>query len=144
MCLIVDVNVFHFFKQENHAEYGRIRKELFYGKKKKLRLVYGGGLRREYLKDGAIRKIVANLDRAGRTEFVKDAQVDSLVALLKKSPICKSNDWAIIALAQLSSGRLLCSNDGKLKIDFTNMKLVSNPKGRIYNVRNHDYLMRSL
>ena len=54
---------------------------------------------------------------------------------------CKSNDNHIIALARLSNCRLLFSQDKPLHADFTNLKLVPSPKGKVYQHAKHEHLL---
>ena len=43
-----------------------------------------------------------------------------------------SNDFHIIALAQLAGARMLYSRDRELHQDFRNSKLVDRPRGKVY------------
>ncbi len=54
---------------------------------------------------------------------------------------CRSDDEHIIALDEISGTRLLCSHDRKLSQGFTDLKLLSNPKGKVYKNRNHKHLL---
>jgi len=56
--------------------------------------------------------------------------------------LCESDDPHVIALAQISGARILCSRDKNLHKDFTNSELVNDPRGRIYQNSSHAQLFR--
>jgi hypothetical protein len=104
-------------------------------------LVYGGDLKREYLRSPKAMNVIAGLDRAGRARKVSDSDVDAETTVVRSSGLCKSNDPHVIALARIASVRLLCSLDQNLHTDFTNNKLLSKPKGRVYQNETHAHLI---
>ena len=104
-----------------------------------IRVVYGGRLTREYNKIQEVMRRIATLDRAGRALLVDG--VDAQEEVLTNSNACVSDDQHIIALAQLSGARLLCSFDQLLHSDFTNKKLLDKPRGKVYQDTSHAKLI---
>ena len=144
MCLIIDVNIAHkVFFDESDPDFGAIHRGLFPpprgpAKKPRLRMVYGGKLAQEYPEE--IRRIVRQLDAAGRARTVDDAQIEEELAVVTASGLCRSNDQHIIALARASGVRLLCSEDDALCQDFKNPKLLK-PRGSVYRKASHKHLL---
>ena len=58
------------------------------------------------------------------------------------APQCVSDDPHVIALAQESGARLLCSLDEALHTDFTNPRLINAPRGHVYQNAAHKHLIR--
>jgi hypothetical protein len=140
MCLIVDMNAARDAIGEGlSADYEPIRKALLSGK---ARLMYGGRLASEYARDHSIARTVVQLDRAGVALRFRDSDIDGQEKKVKAAGLCKSNDTHIIALAQLSGARVLCSGDQNLHTDFTNNKLLSKPGGRVYQNSTHAHLIK--
>jgi hypothetical protein len=109
---------------------------------RKLQVVYGGELGREYAKLKAVARIVRLLDQAGIAKKFADKTVDAEDINVKASGLCSSNDTHIISLARVGTARLLCSADHALHADFKNAKLISKPRGRIYQNPTHDNLLK--
>lgn len=107
-----------------------------------VRIVYGGELRREYLKRLRVRKLLVELDRRGRARVESDALVDEEAAALKASGLCRSNDVHVIALARVGRVGLLCACDNDLKQDFKTKALIDKPRGKVYNRKSHKELLR--
>lgn len=107
-------------------------------------LVCGGRLHREYLLVSAATRILLQLDRAGYLQTLNHAAIDALEQQLIEKNSCISDDQHVIALAQLSGARLLCSHDKALHSDFQNKKLIDNPRGAIYQDKSHEHLIRTL
>lgn len=103
-------------------------------------LYYGGGLRREYFRSEKVKRMVKQLDQAGRAKAVPDAKVDARMVIV--APQCVSDDPHIIALALESGARLLCSLDQALHTDFTNPQLINAPRGHVYQNATHEHLIR--
>ncbi len=99
---------------------------------KALKLVYGGKLLREYARSRDVMRMVHRLDQAGRAMVYEDSRIDARAAEIKKLCLCISNDVHIIALAQESGARLLCTEDYNLQLDFGNPALIQRPRGRVY------------
>ncbi len=140
MCAIIDACVAtRVLVEKNDPDYRIIHDILL---KKKLQMVYGGGLRREYLKVSKVTRIVRMLDQAGIAKLIPDKDVDAQDKEVKKQAQCKSNDTHIIALALVSKARLLCSADHELHADFKNPLIISKPRGRIYQSPEHVDLLK--
>ena len=134
MCAIVDANRADDVFGPNRSEAGEaFFNWLWEGRGK---LVIGGEVRRELAQTSA-RDWLQQLLLAGRAIDVDDGQVDARAKEVRGQ--CHSDDPHVIALAQLSSARLLYSNDKDLHRDFGNRQLVSEPRGRIYSTNESDH-----
>jgi hypothetical protein len=103
-------------------------------------IYYGGALRREYFRSEKVKRMVRQLDQAGRAKAVPDTKVD--VTTRAVAPQCVSDDPHVIALALESGARLLCSLDQSLHADFTNPRLINAPRGHVYQNATHERLIR--
>ncbi len=143
MCLIIDVNVAReVFSDTEEPDFAEIRKALFLSKAPGVRIVYGGLLREEYLRVEQVRRALVVLDRAGRVQKVSDAKVVAETISIELLHLCVSNDTHIIALARVAGVRLLCSRDQALQTDFSNKKLIDNPRGKVYQNASHKHLIK--
>lgn len=138
MCLILDVNVVHKVFPAPHDDFKPIHKALISGR---ARLVYGGELTREYERL-AFRRVLLRLDQRGAAKQFPDSAVDAEAERLRRGRLCKSNDTHILALAEVSGARLLCSEDVDLGDDFTNAAILSKPRGSVYKRVEHEHLIR--
>jgi hypothetical protein len=140
MCLIVDANqaslVFGLAKSPGLLA---LRNAIF-SDRGKIKVVCGGALIDEYRLAGVLRVIRA-LDQAGRVRIVPSKDVDSETDRLRHAGVCRSNDQHIIALARVSGVRVLCTRDAELHADFKNPKLISKPRGQIYQTERHQRLL---
>lgn len=143
MCLIVDMNVAHKILLTNSdVDFKDVHASLFGSKGTIATLVYGGQLLQEYNGNQAVRRRVAVLDAAGRARKVNDGRVDDETQRLSQSGLCSSDDPHIVALARISGVRLLCSHDQQLHHDFTNKRLLDDPRGKVYQNPTHNHLLR--
>ena len=127
MCLIVDANAAHTFL----AAESKVRTWLF-GPLGNPRLVVGGLLTVELQKLEVVRKILVQLDRAGRLRKMDPRAVDAESKALANRKLCRSNDLHVLALAIISGARTIATYDEALIQDCKNPEIVSNPRGRIY------------
>lgn len=106
-------------------------------------MVRGGTtLANEYLKINSVWKFILALDKAGKSITVSTASVDKIEKqLIADGKLC-SNDAHIIALAQVSGARVLCSHDQNLHTDFCDKKLLDNPRGNVYQSNKHTKLLK--
>jgi len=142
MCLIIDNNlVARVFNGLEDPDFGELFHSLFQSGRPPVRIVYGGRLRREYLRSGKVQKLLLVLDRAGRARAVPDSEVDVEEEAVFSSDLCVSDDPHVIALARISGVRVLCSQDQALHEDFTNRKLLDRPRGKVYQGRRHRHLL---
>ncbi len=140
MCAIIDACVAtRVFVDKNDSDLVKIRTLMF---ARKLEVVYGGELAREYARLKTVARIVKLLDQAGIAKKHNDKRVDDEDDKVKKLNLCMSNDTHVIALARVARARLLCSADQALHIDFKNKKLIDKPRGRIYQNATHDGLLK--
>jgi hypothetical protein len=142
VCLIIDANVAHRVLLRNDDEdFKYVHSYLFSIRYPNGKLMFGGRLAEEYFRIAAVRRIVLELNRAGRAIRVQDDLVNNEEAVVCGLGYCRSNDEHIIALARVTGVRLLCSLDQDLHADFTNGHLVSKPRGRVYQYATHRRLL---
>ena len=132
MCAIVDTNVGHeVFSPESQSEAGKH----FYAwlmRRNGGTMVSGGGHLRELNRNADFKRVFGERLRAGRARQIPDAEVDAEAANLRAARVCRSNDEHILALARLSSARLLFTNDNALQDDFRDRGIVPGTRGRVY------------
>ena len=75
---------------------------------------------------------VSQIAQAGRLVNHDDDEVDARAVQLRQLGRCASEDFHILALAQVSGARMLYSKDRKLHVDFTNPDLLDDPLGKVY------------
>jgi len=137
MCLLIDTNIaVLFFKSK---DFEAARTAILEGR---CCVYYGGKLRRELEKINEIRGILLALDSAGRAKALPDGPIDLRENELRNANACESDDEHVIALAQISGSRLLCSNDDALGRDFRNKELLNSPRGSIYKRPTHKHLLK--
>lgn len=142
MCVIVDANIASLvFRHPPHENFAPVFAWL-HDPDKDGRLVYGGGLARELSKLAAARRYLRALDQAGRAARVPDEETASEEQRLLQGGLCTSNDPHVIALARRGGARTLCSLDRDLHSDFTNPRLISRPRGHVYQKPTHAHLLR--
>jgi hypothetical protein len=140
MCVIIDANLAAaVFAQSPDEDFRPVLDWLF---DKDGRLVSGGKLTQELYKIKAARRSLRTLNQAGRAILVPDREVSKEEEWGVATGLCKSDDPHIIALARTSGARTLCSWDGDLHQDFKNRKLISNPRGTVYQKAEHTHLLR--
>jgi hypothetical protein len=106
-------------------------------------IVFGGKkFKREIARSATAQRWFATLMKAGRAIAVSDSEVDALERTLAEREACGSDDEHVIALANVSGARVVCSEDRALMTDLKNRKLVRRPKVRIYRKATHVALLR--
>jgi hypothetical protein len=88
-------------------------------------------------------RILYRLDQQGSARKIPDSVIDQEEQSLIDGNLCRSNDHHIIAIARISTARLLCTDDGLLMQDFKDPVLISNPRGKIYRRESHADLIRT-
>jgi hypothetical protein len=142
MSIIIDKNVAaSVLVHHDNEEYALLRSAIWGQKKPIPRLVYGGKLTVEYRGSPNIYRVVLQLDRAGRAYTKPDAEVDAEQEVVIQCGLCRSDDQHIIALARVSGARLLCSDDGALRDDFRDKRLINEPRGNLYSSSHHRALL---
>lgn len=141
MCLIVDANcAVETLSAQPSAAFAPVLAAIL---KNSGSLVMGGSkLRGEYKALGSVFRFFAALERAGKAQIVPDETVDAIEHQLRESGVLRSDDPHIIALAQVSGARLLCSRDQNLHKDFLSAALISKPRGNVYQTAEHDKLLK--
>lgn len=143
MGLIIDANCSHKIASTPvHDDFSPVLAALLKGSAK---LVYGGSkLLQEYNRVDDVRRLILRLDQAGRTLKIKSAEVDQRQNELEEAKACTSDDPHVIALAQISGTRLLCTHDQALHDDFKNRELIRDPRGSVYQRNTHAHLLQKL
>jgi hypothetical protein len=137
MCLVIDANrAGVFFGQPGSEAAAPIWAWL----KKDGVLVYGGRLAAELGKLAVARKLLLELNRAGRAVLEDNARVEVAESEIRKAGGFESNDPHVLALARVSGARVLYTDDDTLMADFRNPRLLK-PKGRIYQRAEHSHLL---
>ncbi|MCQ3802637.1 MAG: hypothetical protein OXC98_09670 [bacterium] len=100
----------------------------------KIKIAFGGQkLREEYWDSGNnVRMWLVGAINAGLVQIQDDDRVNRQAKQLVKDPRIRSDDWHILALAQISGARLLYSYDGDLRDDFKDKTLINKPSGKLY------------
>lgn len=140
MCVIVDANLFSdVFSRPPHSDFQPIHDWIDDGNGK---LVFGGSKMAEEMdRVNNARRRIREWAQRGKALQVPSARVDARARELERTDTCESNDTHIIALAQLSESRVLCSLDRALTNDFKNRTLLSGPKGSVYRKAEHRRLL---
>ena len=132
MCAIIDTNVYHeVFSTGSQSSAGKY----FYDwlmRRNGGTLVSGGGHLRELNRIADFKRVFAERLQAGRARRIPDEVVDSETDTLRSQGICDSNDEHVLALARVSGARLLFTNDGALRNDFRDRRIVDGTRGRVY------------
>ena len=139
MCVIVDNNLVSRVLVKDDPQFAPVKKSIMTRRHK---LVHGGKLTREYVRDGKVRSVLRTLDEAGLSRIVDAGSIENRVALLTANKSCCSDDSHVIALAQVSNTRLLCSLDNALIADFRNKALIDKPRGSVYKCAEHERLVQ--
>lgn len=138
MCLIVDANAAGEFLSKS----GPVRNWLL-GEKGPPRLVAAGKLREELARIEDVRRLLLQLDRAGRLRSADAGKLQQEEDRLRDEGRCRSNDRHVLALAIVTGARTLATFDNALAHDFRNADLVSRPRGNVYrDPANHSHLLR--
>ena len=132
MCAIVDANVAGEVFGPNRPPAGG--KFLDWINNGSGRLVIGGKLFTE-LSDSCpgFRDWAKDAQLAGKMRIANKISVAEKTEQIRKEKLCRSDDPHILALAQISGARLLYSNDVNLQHDFSDKKLIDNPRGKVYS-----------
>lgn len=142
MCIIIDANCAHKFKDSNCKDGTPVREWVVNGHGK---IVIGGKLSTELNRSG-LGSLISELSRIGKCVRVEEAKLDAEARHLSNLKILESDDPHIVAAARLSGARLLFSKDENLIRDFKNRNTVLNKVkggGRVYKTcKNKNLLAR--
>ena len=134
MCAIVDANVTFEVFGRKQTEAGRKFRDWLDGNGGAL--VVGGKNLTELAHNGSFRRWFVEARRlTGRVRQVGKAQIEIQEEELRRGGRCRSDDEHVLALALVSGARLLYSNDGDLKDDFSDAGIIQRPKGRVYTTQ---------
>lgn len=84
----------------------------------------------EHAKPTTITEWVVQIQQAGRLRSMNDITVDARADEIEKLGRCRSDDYHIIALAEISGARMLYSKDDALRQDFGDTDLLADPRGK--------------
>ena len=134
MCAIIDANVtFEVFGRKQTEAGVQFRKWLDGDRG---RLVVGGKNLKELRKNGNFKRwFTEERRRGGRVRQIKKEIISERKKALVRDRLLTSNDEHVVALALVSGARLLYSNDRRLKNDFSNIKIIQKPEGKIYTTQ---------
>lgn len=136
MCLIVDVNVAHTLISPDNDSMPIMNWINMGGM-----VVSGGKLHKELAKDRNVRRFLRILSQKGTLRIEGPQNIRRETIEIRDE--CISDDPHIIGLARVSGARLLFSRDKKLHSDFGNKRLLSRPRGKIYQNHTHQHLLRN-
>ncbi len=139
MCLIVDANNAAEFFSGTNPDFTEIYSFVL---KHGCCIVYGGKLKEELIGVESVRRALLVLDKAGKAKAISDSEVKRVEKEILEAGLCKSNDAHVIALAQVSGCRLVCTADEALQHDVKNPALLNAPRGKIYKNASHKHLLR--
>jgi predicted nucleic acid-binding protein len=143
VCVIIDTNLAARVLIQDDPEFEPVKAHLFRNKKPRVQIAYGGRLVEELFANLEIRRVMARLVRLGRAKQVRDEKIEEEQRRLLRLGICTSNDIHVIALARAAPARVLISLDRGLHRDFTNPRILANPRGKVYQKRRHAKLLNT-
>lgn len=143
VCVIIDNNVAARVLLQEDPDFDPVRHGLSGASGRHIRIAYGGKVREELFRNTRIRLALENLDRAGRATVVPASKIEEEQRALINSGLCTSNDVHVIALARAAPARVLISLDQDLHRDFKNPRILNNPRGRVYQKRQHARLLNT-
>jgi len=127
VCLIVDANTAGVLLAKASAVI-----DWLFGGRGNPRLIAAGRLRAELATNQEVRRQLVELDRAGRLRSADPQRLGQEEGYLRSDGACVSNDPHILALAIVSRARTLARDDNRLASDFTNAKIITRPRGKVY------------
>ena len=131
MCAIVDANVTFEVFGRKQTEAGVRFRDWLDGSRG--RLVVGGRNLTELAHNGNFRRWFVEARRStGRVRQVGRGKIEAQEEELRQGGVFRSDDEHVLALALVSGARLLYSNDGALKEDFSNAIIINAPEGQVY------------
>jgi predicted nucleic acid-binding protein len=137
MCIIVDANAAAIFLGRSSAVLAWLL-----GPTGEPRLVAASRLKAELFQVDTVRRLLVELDRAGRLRSAFD-NVDRTEEELQAGGGCRSNDAHVLALALESGARTLITFDEDLTADFKDSEIVNTPRGSVYRDPDvHAHLLR--
>jgi len=143
VCVIIDNNVAARVLLQDDPQFEPVRHRLLAGSKRPIRIAYGGRVREELFRNIRVQVALEILDRAGRATLVPNSKIEKEQRALLNSGLCTSNDVHVIALARAAPARILISLDQDLHRDFKNAKILNNPRGKVYQRREHAKLLNT-
>ena len=132
MCAIVDTNVISEVIR-GKTEAGIKFKDWLENRKGKL--IVGGKHLEELMGDNSFERWFMEMRRSDVVEQISNELIQIHQSNLDQRNDLKSNDSHVLALAIESGARLLYTNDGNLKKDFSNKNIISSPLGKIYTTK---------
>jgi hypothetical protein len=136
MCVIIDANIAGEFVSRTE-DCIPVVQGLVHGS---IKIVSGHKMKEELLKC-SFRSLYKQLIMAGRIIEFDALSIEREMENIDKKQL-KSNDGHIIGLARASGARILFSKDGNLHADFKNPRLISEPRGNVYQNKKHEHLLK--
>ena len=138
MCLMIDANAVSYVFGDNPTPAGEVFRGSVNNQRRKL--VLGGKLENELNQIGRFLAWLSNAVTSGYVYRTCALCTNELTAELENAQVCTSDDPHVIALAQISRCRVLCTDDADLKDDFRQGNLIDNPRGHLYPLDSNDTL----
>ena len=141
MCMIIDTNLINeFLKKPDHEDMAPIHDWV----NRSGRIVYSTGDKFSSELQLSARKELTRYAQEGKAKFIPAERVaEEATNLRKNMSEIKSDDQHVLALARLSQTRLLCTSDQKLMADFRNHEIIRAPRGRVYQNKQHQNLLKT-
>ena len=135
MCMILDSNMFGEFLKPKNEDMKPIYQWL---NTKNGKIIYSNipQLETEIQKSEKMIKKFQSLKESNQAKLIDKKDVNKSIKKIQRKFSLQSNDSHIIALADASQTKLLCSKDKKLHEDFTSII-----KGNIYQKASHKHLL---
>jgi len=127
VCLIVDANAATRFLARSSAIVDWLT-----GNRGLPRIVAAGRLRQELVIITEVKRLLVQLERAGRLRSVDSDRLRAEEERLFQDAECRSNDRHVLALAIVSGARTLVTGAAALIADFRNHRIINSPRGKIY------------
>jgi PIN domain len=140
MCVIVDANLAsQVFAEPPAEDFSPVMEWVL---EKGGMVAVGGRLAAELERVSQPRRFILSLLRSGRARRVPDEEIVAEELALQENGLCISNDCHVLALVRLSGARTVCTLDRALQQDVRNARLVANPRGSVYQRREHAHLLK--
>ena len=131
MCIILDNSKLGPFFSEKHNKDSAPIHDWMENRFGKLVYSFGGKFGTEM--SSRAKEKLKGLDQSGKAKQIIPKELVNQERKMPKNVKFKSNDKHILALARASGASLLYTEDKSLMEDFKNIKLINNPRGRIYS-----------
>ena len=132
--MIIDASAFNRVFGDSASFAGKVLIENVNNQRRRLVWAESEKLNEELRKYEKARDWVSNALNSGRAHQACKKCVEERTRALDKCQALTSDDPHVIALAQISECRILCSRDNALISDFRSGSLINNPRGHVYPI----------